>query len=168
MSLSFAQFVWEGLSVFPVMGVQRKLAFRWLSPYRHLSPFLLSPFLCHDLPFLLAPLHVPLTGHLQNWKLHFNAVVLFSVSWLVSFPAPDFKIRWTEGVTCFLTKVNKAPNRNSWLFCFRLLEKESVPLVAQANPNPALQPPTLTRTRIFPQMKGTAWDTVKKAYKPGH
>ena len=156
MPLSFTQCVWEGLSVFPVMGGVGESSPSDDSPCTDaFLPSFSHPFfamICHSFS---APLHVPLTGHLQNWKLHFNAVVLFSVSWLVSFPAPDFKIRWIEGVTCFLTKVNKAPNRNS-CFTFAYWKRKVCPLQPRQRSFSALQPSTLTRTHIFPQMKGIA------------
>lgn len=71
-----------------------------------------------------APLHDLLSGHLQNWKLHFNAVLLFPVSWMASFPAPDFKIRWTEGVTCFH---KSQPKQLAVLLSLPIGEGQSVP-----------------------------------------
>lgn len=134
-----------------------------------LSPFLRTLSLPWSTISFSIPLHVPLTGHFQNWKLHFNAVFLFSVSWITSFQTPNFKTWWTEGVTCFFTKVNKAPRRKSWLFYFHLLGKESVhpaPQIKVIQCAPACHPPLgLT---FFPHRKQTAQDTVKQACKPGH
>lgn len=119
-----------------------------------LSPFLHTLSLPWSTISFSMPLHVPLTGHFQNWKLHFNAVFLFSVSWITSFPTPDFKTWWTEGVTCFFFffyKSQQSSKKKELAILLSLIGKgKCAPCTPDKGNSVCSSLPPLTGTHIFP------------------